>query len=438
MPTDFPLRQWKQARFVAWSVLLGDQIEALPNIEEVQWMSSGVNDQAAKVLRVRRDFLSFDLGFHSNNQLNWVEVHADVERGIAKQRLELEAGKTLTQQWARPLAGANQTEVLPDSLLKVAPAANQNAKERYQDLLNQFEQASALHFDATAVLKLAQQEQATEVGNIQLQMRFLRPGLGSLQMKGWVGLQKRAVHSQIIGTENGLVHVDHIKKTATLGGSYDAIANGMSGFAPLSMWLGIDVERAIDVKQIEVPGNAYGWTGLQVESHELITVYRFDPRQRLVGAAVIPKDSGSGLQIMEYRFHGLELPNSPKSKLYQFPVPYPATQSDSSKEEQSLLKIGAELPPDHADYAGCVLFFYLDAGPKQEQDLEQIRRLWRPLERDHPGIRLVQIPATDSAIGQAFGVRYFPTFYVVGRDGRISERFVGWNSQRLTRAVRRL
>lgn len=447
-PTDFVAANWKQAAILPWTALLGDQVANLPCVEEVKWLAAadwanqGEASKAAKVLRLRRDYLTFDLGFSVGDQLLWLAVHEDLGRGIAAQQIAIQPTQQLADQWPQfaTLTPASSDQPPPPqaSTLGIRQAATSTAKQRYQALLEQFQNAEALHFDATAVLKIAMQDQAREVGAIQMQMRFLRPGFGHLNLHGWIGAEAKTVNSQILGTSDGLVHVDHVKKAATGGGSLDSVAEGMAGFAPLAVWAGITPERALDVQSIHVPGHDYGWTGLQVETAHLISVYRFDPRDRFVGAAVVPKDSSGARQIMEYRFHGMEFPPAPKREQYQVKVPYPLGSDSSGRKQSGMLNIGESLPAEYADLSGAVLFFWLDSGPQQQQDLDQLRRDWREIERKHADVRLISIPASDSVRSQAFKVRYFPSFYVIGSDGVIHDRFTGWDAVRLQRAVRRL
>jgi hypothetical protein len=435
LPTDFQPRYWKRFQLIPWTALLGEQAVGLPQLEEVAWIPSRKTGDAAKVLRLHRDFLTFDLGFQTSDRLLWVEVHENQERGVRGQRLKLDPTRSLAAQWPKPVPPTNP---FPPAQLAVQRSELKDPRECYQDLLEQFRSADLIHFDATAVLKIAQQDQATEVGQIQMQMTFMRPGFGSLSMKGWIGADKRKVHSQILGTTEGMLHVDHLKKTALRGGGFDAIAEGMLGFEPLAVWSGMEAERPVEVRMLAVPGHDFGWTGLQVETQQLITVYRFDPQNRLVGAAVVPKDPGGTRQIMEYRFHGLELPKEGDRKRYQLSSPYPLDAEQSQSKADGMLPIGASLPEGLPPHTNSVLFLWLDSGPQQQQDLAQLRRHWREIERKHKSVKLVRIPASDTTATQALQVRYFPSFYVIDADGKVSERFIGWDQARLQRAVRRL
>ncbi len=435
IPNDLQTRYWKHPQLLPWSALLGDQATGLPSLEEVSWIPSREAGDAAKVLRLHRDYLSFDLGFQTGNKLLWIEVHENPERGMLAQRVQLDPAQTLAKQWPQAVP---PSAPFPPPQLAVKRSELTDPRKCYQNLLDQFRSADALHFDATAVLKIAQQDQATEVGQIQLQMHFVRPGFGSLAMQGWIGASKRKVHSQILGTAEGMLHIDHLEKTALRGGGFEAIADGMLGFSPLAVWSGITTERPIDVRTLSVPGDDFGWTGLQVETQQLITVYRFDPRNRLVGAAVVPKDPGGTRQIMEYRFHGLELPPEGDGQRYQFTSPYPLDAEQNQSKADGMLKIGASLPKGFENYANAVLFVWLDSGPQQQQDLDQLRRHWREIERKHPQLSLVQIPASEAKTIQALQIRYFPSFYVIDANGKVAERFIGWDQARLQRAVRRL
>ncbi len=439
VPRNLNLSQWRRPKWIAWSALLGNPSAILPCVEEVNWKASSDVADAAKVLHVRRDFLDFELGFGVGDQLQWIAVKEALHRSIPAQLVRMDLSLPLADQWPRPKEADSQpkADLFAVGNPRVAIPNQTEVGKRYEALLNRFRNSEALHFDASAVLKIAQQDSSIEVGDIQMQLRFVHPGFGALSMQGWIGAEKHKVHSQILGTEQGLIHVDHVKKRATGDGSFEGIAEGMLGFAPLAAWAGLEVERAIDVRAINVPGHEYGWTGFQVESKHLITVYRFDPHDRLVGAAVVPKDPGGTRQVMEYRFHGLELPKVRDPKPYQLTSPYPLEAIGDSLKEAGMLAIGAQAPAEFP-HSNSVVFFWLDGGPQEQQVLDQLRRQWREVSRLNPDLPLIKIPASQATALQAYRVRYFPSFYVIDADGKIVDRFVGWDTARLTRAARRL
>jgi hypothetical protein len=431
---------WRTAGRLPWTPLWGNICANWPLIEEVRWLANEADDDAAKAILLRRDHIDFVLGLGAKNQLLYLQVKPDPVREIAAAKVVLDAALSLSSQlpasFFSKIDPANSKSPPPG--LKVSIPADMAPKQRYQALLDGFRQQNTLHFDATAVIKLVQENKPEELGRIRLQLRFARPAFGSLDMKGWVGAPPRQVHSQILGTEDGLVFIDPIKKQSTYGGDLSNLVDGMLGFAPLAAWAGTDLAPPLQIQAMDVPGKGSGWTGLAVETQHVSTVYRFDPHNRLVGAAVVRKDGGPKQQIMEYRFHSLELRQVEK------PQEYAATLSEeinskqrSTVKEVGMLKIGDAVPECGLDCQNAVIFCWLADGIHNAKDLDQLDRLWRQVQRKNSQLKLIKVPASKSELMSLLRVRYYPSFYVVDGDGLVTERLVGWNNERILRSIPR-
>ncbi|MBC8405271.1 MAG: hypothetical protein H8E15_08605 [Planctomycetes bacterium] len=432
--------QWRTASRLPWTPLWGNDCAAWPLVEEVRWLPHEADDSAAKAILLRRDHIDFVLGLGVKNQLLYLQVLADPVRQIGAAKVVLDAKLSLSSQlpdgfFSEPPSPQSKPS---DPGLLVAIPADLPPKQRYHALLEDFRILNALQFDATAVIKLVQENKAEELGRIRMQLRFARPAFGSLDMKGWVGAPPRQVHSQILGTADGMVFIDPIRKHSTYGGDISKLVDGMLGFAPLAAWAGLEIAPPLQVQAMDVLGKSSGWTGLAVETLHVNTVYRFDPYNRLVGAAVVRKDGGPKQQIMEYRFHSLELRQVEEPQEYQATLPKQLELIQrSTVKEVGMLQIGDAVPECDLDCRNALIFCWLADGIQSAKDLDQLDRLWRQVQRKNPQLKLIKVPASKSELMSLLQVRYYPSFYVVDGAGDVTERLVGWNNERILRAVPR-
>ncbi len=363
------------------------------------------------------------------------------------------------------------------------PGADNPVYQHYLKMLKVAAASPAIRLRARASVRGAQGEKEVELGTFRLELDFVRPLSGELSMRGQFryGTKQIELDTSIIGDGKRLLHLDNQLRWFTPVPSLAEVAAGMQGVAPLRAWAGMDARSVLEVEAWSPEAQQADWSGIRLLYKRTTTDLRFDADHQLRLVRVAPVGKPDLAQIMEYEIEELTFPKEvdPATLARALPGGYrprpqppdasaEPTGSGGTEFDQGLLSLGSLAPDarlldldgaplDLASLRGrtVLLAFCHPGSATSHTQLAALQKFWlRGHQRRHDRTVLCISNATDAkALGlewnraaltlpvmmqtegqaaRAFAVRYYPTFYLIGPDGRILHRSTRLDTEALS------